>query len=48
VNGPLLIELLPPERLWDSTAADPDSAPVIGFLLLAGILLTLLLHDKER
>jgi hypothetical protein len=48
VNGPLLIELLPPERAWDSAAADPDAAPMIFILLLAGFLLTLLLRDKER
>lgn len=48
MNGPLLISLLPPERAWDSAAANPDSAMMILFLLLAGFLLTFFLLGKER
>jgi len=44
MNGPLLIQLLPPERIWDLTGAVPDAAPSIAILLLAGFLLSFLLR----
>ena len=48
MNGPLLIDLLPSERVWDPAAAYPDSASIIMVFLLAGFLLTFFLRDKER
>jgi hypothetical protein len=48
MNGPLLISLLPPERMWDSTADVSGSVPVVAILLLAGILLSFFLRNPER
>ena len=49
MNGPLLVSLLPPERLWKAAGAAPDQVSyVVAFLLLAGILLSLWTHPPER
>ncbi|MBP2682461.1 MAG: hypothetical protein H6R41_105 [Deltaproteobacteria bacterium] len=49
MNGPLLVSLLPPERLWEAAGAAPDQVSyVVAFLLLAGILLSLWTHPPER
>ncbi len=48
MNGPLLISLLPPERMWDSTVAVPGSVPVVVVLLIAGFFLSLLLRHPDR
>jgi hypothetical protein len=44
MNGPLLISLLPPERIWDSSTAISDSTPIIAIFLLIGFLLSLVLR----
>jgi len=49
MNGPLLVSLLPPERLWEAAGAAPDQVSyVVAFLLLAGILLSLWTHPPGR
>ena len=48
MNGPLLISLLPPERIWDSATAISDSMPIIAVLLLIGFLLSLFLRHPGR
>jgi hypothetical protein len=48
MNGPLLINLLPPEKLLDSTGAVPVYEPSIAVLLLIGFLLSILLRHPER
>jgi hypothetical protein len=48
MNGPLLISLLPPERIWDSSAAISGSMPIIAILLLIGLLLSLFLRHPGR
>jgi len=48
MNGPLLISLLPPERVWDSASAVSGSTPYIAVFLLIGFLLSLLLRHPER
>lgn len=44
MNGPLLIGVLPPERILESAAAISGSPPIIVLLLLAGFLLSLFLR----
>jgi len=45
MNGPLLISLLPPERLGEAAKAAPETVSyVIAIFLLAGILLSLWLR----
>jgi len=48
MNGPLLISLLPPEKLLDSTGAVPVYEPFIVVLLLIGFLLSLFLRHPGR
>src|SRR3990172_6741293 len=48
MNGPLLISLLPPERMLESTGAIPGYAPFIAVLLLIGFLLSLFLRHPGR
>jgi hypothetical protein len=48
MNGPLLVSLLPPERMWDTTAVVSGSVPVIAILLIAGFFLSLLLRHPDR
>ena len=48
MNGPLLISLLPPERIWDSATATSDSMSFVSILLLIGFLLSLLLRHPGR
>jgi hypothetical protein len=48
MNGPLLISLLPPEKLLDSTGAALVYEPFIAVLLLVGFLLSLFLRHPER
>jgi hypothetical protein len=48
MNGPLLINLLPPERIWDSAVAISDSTPFVAILLVIGFLLSLLLRHPGR
>lgn len=48
VYGPLLLSLLPPERIGEAAKATPGQAPWIALLLLAGILLCLWLRPPER
>jgi len=48
MNGPLLISLLPPEKLLDSTGTVPITEPFIAILLLIGFLLSLVLRHPER
>jgi len=48
MNGPLLITLLPPEKLLDSTGAIPVYEPSIALLLLIGFLLSLFLRHPRR
>jgi hypothetical protein len=47
MNGPLLVSLLPPERVWDSATAISDSTPFVAILLLIGFLLSLLLRHPR-
>jgi hypothetical protein len=37
MNGPLLINMLPPERMGDPAASAPDSLAAVAILLLAGL-----------
>ena len=46
--GPLLISLLPPDRLQDTVKAVSDARPAVAIILLAGLLLSLFLHRPER
>jgi hypothetical protein len=49
MNGPLLISLLPPERLGEIAEAPPEQVPyVIAVLLLAGILLSLWMRPPSQ
>ena len=48
MNGPLLVSLLPPEKLLDSAGAVPVYEPFIAFLLLIGFLLSLFLRHPGR
>jgi hypothetical protein len=48
MNGPLLISLLPPEKLLDSTGAVLVYEPSIAVLLLIGLLLSLFLRHPGR
>lgn len=48
MNGPLLISLLPQERMWDSTAAISSFVTVVAILLVAGFFLSLLLRHPHR
>jgi hypothetical protein len=48
MNGPLLISLLPPEQIRDSTAAISDLTPLVAILLLFGLFLSLLLRHPGR
>jgi hypothetical protein len=48
MNGPLLVSLLPPERIWDSASAISGSTPFVAILLLIGFLLSLFLRHPER
>jgi hypothetical protein len=48
MNGPLLISLLPPEKLSDTTGAVPVYEPFIAVLLLTGFLLSLFLRQPGR
>ena len=49
MNGPLLISLLPPERIGEAARALPDQVPyVVAVLLLGGILLSLFLRPPGR
>ena len=48
MNGPLLISMLPPEKLSDATGAVPPYDPFIAVLLLVGLLLSLLLRPSGR
>ena len=49
MNGPLLISLLPPERLGEIAEAPPEQVPyVVAVLLLAGILLSLWMRPPGR
>lgn len=48
MNGPLLIGLLPPERLWDAEACASVPEPFVAILLLAGLILSLLLRRPNR
>ena len=47
MNGPLLVSLLPPERIWDSAVGISDSTPFVAVLLLIGFLLSLLLRHPD-
>ena len=47
VYGPLLLSLLPPERI-EAAKATPDPVPWAALLVLAGILLCLWLRPPER
>jgi hypothetical protein len=40
MNGPLLISLLPPERIWNFEDAIPGYTPFVSILLLIGFLLS--------
>jgi hypothetical protein len=44
MNGPLLITLLPPERVWDSATTISDYTPFVAILLLIGFLMSLFLR----
>lgn len=46
--GPLLINLLPPERFGEATRTPSEQGPYILILLLAGILLSLWLRPPTR
>jgi hypothetical protein len=49
MNGPLLVSLLPPERIGETVMSHPDRIPYgIAFLLLAGIVLALRMRRPER
>jgi hypothetical protein len=49
MNGPLLISLLPPERIGEAAKAPPDPVPyAIAALLLAGLLLSLWMRPPGR
>jgi len=48
MNGPLLISLLPPEKLLDPAGAVPVYEPFIAVLLLIGILLSQFLRHPGR
>jgi len=48
MNGPLLISLLPPEKMMESPGAIPGYAQFIAVLLLIGFLLSLFLRHPER
>lgn len=49
MNGPLLISLLPPERLGEAAKAHPEQAStVVAILLLAGVLLSLWMRPPGR
>ena len=48
MNGPLLISLLPPERIWDSSTAISDYTPFVAILLLIEFLLSLFLRQPGR
>jgi len=48
MNGPLLISLLPPERILDSSTAFSDYTPFVAILLLIGFLLSLFLRQPGR
>jgi len=47
MNGPLLISLLPPEKLLDATGTVPVYEPFIVVLLLIGFLLSLFLRHPR-
>ncbi|MCL5883883.1 MAG: hypothetical protein M1377_00760 [Deltaproteobacteria bacterium] len=46
--GPLLLSLLPPERIGAAAKATPDQGPWVALLILAGIFLCLWLRPPER
>jgi hypothetical protein len=46
--GPLLVSLLPPEKLLDATGMLPVYEPFIAVLLLIGFLLSLFLLHPGR
>jgi hypothetical protein len=48
MSGPLLVSLLPPEKLLDSIGAAPVYEPFIAVLLLIGLLLSLFLRHPGR
>jgi hypothetical protein len=48
MNGPLLISLLPPERIWESAVANSGFTPFVAILLLIGFLLSLFLRHPGR
>ncbi len=48
MNGPLLIGLLPPERLWDSDGIVSDALPLAAVFFMAGLILSFLLRRPER
>ena len=48
MNGPLLISLLPPERILESSPAISDYTPFVAILLLIGFLLSLFLRQPGR
>jgi len=48
MNGPLLVSLLPLERMWDTTAVVSGFVPFVAILLLIGFLLSLFLRHPGR
>jgi hypothetical protein len=49
MNGPLLISLLPPERIGEAAKVPPDQATcVVAVFLLAGILLSLWMRPPRH
>ena len=47
MNGPLLVSLLPPERIWAPAVATSDSTPFVAVFLLIGYLLSLALSSAD-
>ena len=46
--GPLLISLLPPEKIMEATGANTGCEPVIAVFLLIGLLFSLFLRNPEH